>query len=139
MPALQNKGTILVTGASGYLAVHVVEAFLNDGFSVRGTVRSAAKGDYLINQYKDKPFEYVIVPDMQTVSRPLRLSNNNALIPRCSSQDNAFDEAVKGVIGVAHVASPVSFPQGDPEESLSPDLPTCQRILSDVRIFKQML
>jgi len=68
MPALQNKGTILVTGASGYLAVHVIEAFLNDGFGVRGTVRSSAKGDYLVNQFKDKPFKYVIVPDMQTVS-----------------------------------------------------------------------
>ena len=68
MPALQNKGTILVTGASGYIAVHVIDAFLDEGFSVRGTVRSAAKGDFLANQYKGKPFEYVIVPDMQKVS-----------------------------------------------------------------------
>ena len=67
MPALQTKGTILVTGASGYLAVHVIEAFLNEGFAVRGTVRSNAKGLYLTNQYKGQRFEYVIVHDMQTV------------------------------------------------------------------------
>lgn len=31
---------VLVTGASGYLASHVVQQLLQDGYQVRGTVRS---------------------------------------------------------------------------------------------------
>jgi len=35
----------LVTGASGYIASHTIIQLLNAGYSVRGTVRSAAKGE----------------------------------------------------------------------------------------------
>ena len=68
MPAI-DSGKVLVTGANGYIAVWVVKAFLDHGFSVRGTVRSESKAPYLRNLFKsygDK-FEVVIVDDITKV------------------------------------------------------------------------
>ncbi|KAJ7479138.1 hypothetical protein FB451DRAFT_1086612 [Mycena latifolia] len=90
MPALPT-GKVLVTGASGFIAAWVVRALLEEGFSVRGAVRSASKGAHLRDMfatYGDK-FELVMVPDM--------------------TQEGAFDEAVKGVDAVEHTATPTNF------------------------------
>ncbi|KAL7411337.1 D-lactaldehyde dehydrogenase [Mrakia frigida] len=100
MPASQTvpkKGdTILVTGASGFIAVHVVDLLLNEGFKVVGTVRR----EYLVNLFKGKPFTYKIVKDI--------------------AEPHAFDEAVKGVQGIAHTASPFHLKADDPEELIKP-------------------
>lgn len=42
---MNSKGLILVTGASGFVGKWCVIELLRDGYSVRGTVRSAAKGE----------------------------------------------------------------------------------------------
>jgi nucleoside-diphosphate-sugar epimerase len=74
--------TILVTGASGFVAAHVIKTFLQAGYKVRGTVRS----EDTANKVRDKFAQYsnqlsfVIVKDMVA--------------------EGAFDEAVKGVHGV---------------------------------------
>jgi nucleoside-diphosphate-sugar epimerase len=68
MPALAT-GKVLVSGASGFIAAWVVKRLLEEGYSVRGTVRSTAKGEYLrdlFKSYGDK-FEYVIVADIAQV------------------------------------------------------------------------
>lgn len=39
---MNNKGTVLVTGASGYIASHVISELLQRGYKVVGTVRSIA-------------------------------------------------------------------------------------------------
>ena len=68
MPAV-NSGKVLVSGANGYIAVWVVRKLLEDGYSVVGTVRSAAKGEHLTKlfaEYGDK-FEVAVVPDITTV------------------------------------------------------------------------
>ncbi|EJT46893.1 phosphate transporter [Trichosporon asahii var. asahii CBS 2479] len=77
-------------------------AFLDAGFPVRGTVRSKEKGEYLSKLFKDSktPFEYTIVEDIAT--------------------PGAFDDAVKGVVGVAHTASPFHFRADDPNELITP-------------------
>lgn len=68
------------------ISSHLVKTLLEQGYPVRGTVRSKEKGEYLKNFFKDSkvPFEYVIVKDI--------------------AEPNAFDEAVKDVVGVAHTA-----------------------------------
>lgn len=38
---------VLVTGASGFIARRVIRRLIESGHTVRGTVRSAAKGDAL--------------------------------------------------------------------------------------------
>lgn len=58
---------------------------LGRGFTVIGTTRSDEKGDYLKDLYKSDKFSYVIVKDLE--------------------DENAFDEHVKGVDAVVHIAS----------------------------------
>lgn len=88
-----SKGEVLVTGANGYIGARTVEAFLNDGYSVRTAVRSQSAAQSLLDVFagaaKDGRFTTVQVPNI-TVS-------------------GAFDEAVRGVTAIAHLATPVSF------------------------------
>ena len=77
--------TVLVTGASGFVATHVIEAFLQAGFQVRGTVRSDSSAQKVKKAHPNHvdALTFAIVPDIS--------------IP------NAFDEAVKGVDGVRFI------------------------------------
>ncbi|GAA6062880.1 hypothetical protein JCM10212_002102 [Sporobolomyces blumeae] len=91
-PVLPKGSLILVTGANGFIASHVIEVLLSSGYKVRGTSRSAAKLDNLKKRWEEKfpgQFEVAEVPDIL--------------------KEGAYDEAIKGVAGVAHVASNVSF------------------------------
>ncbi|KAJ6596330.1 hypothetical protein DFH09DRAFT_905482 [Mycena vulgaris] len=100
MPAI-TSGKVLVSGANGYIA-WVVRTLLEEGFSVRGAVRSFDKGKHLSElfaPYGDK-FELIVVPDI--------------------TQEGAFDEAVKGVDAIEHTASPFHFQADDPAELLEP-------------------
>ena len=62
---------VLVTGANGFVAIYVVQRLLQEGYAVRGTVRSLAKGEHLkkvFAEYGDK-FEIAVVEDITKVSR----------------------------------------------------------------------
>jgi uncharacterized protein YbjT (DUF2867 family) len=66
-----NTGTlVLVTGANGYIAMHVVDQLLKAGYTVRGAVRSAKKGEHLQNVFSahDEKLEIVVVDDITRVS-----------------------------------------------------------------------
>lgn len=58
---------ILVTGANGYIASHVVNILLELGFRVRGTVRTAKPwlNRYFCQKYGEGRFESVIVPALE--------------------------------------------------------------------------
>ena len=69
-----EQGKILVTGSNGFIAMWVVRSLLDQGYSVRGTVRSESKAKHVrevFSKYGDK-LEVVIVEDITKV-RP-RLS-----------------------------------------------------------------
>ncbi|KAK5992932.1 Putative uncharacterized oxidoreductase [Cladobotryum mycophilum] len=85
---MPSQGTILVTGASSFIGAHVLELFLAEGTKIRGVVRSQASADRVlkVNQKYASLLEFAIVPD---ITKP-----------------DAFDEAVRGVDGVIHMASP---------------------------------
>ena len=73
MPTIAPGDKILVTGANGFLAAHVVDISLKKGYAVRGAVRSLDKGEYLkklFAKYGDK-FELVVVKDITAVRRVL--------------------------------------------------------------------
>lgn len=94
---MTSKGLVLLTGANGYVAGRTIEALLQAGFSVRGTVRSLASSQALttaLSTYASS-FSLVEVPDIT--------------VP------GAFDSALQGVDIVAHFAAPVSFFFTDPE------------------------
>lgn len=69
MPAVQPPCKVLVSGASGFVAMWVVQHLLTRGYLVKTTVRSVDKGEYLkktFAQYGDK-LKVVIVEDMVKV------------------------------------------------------------------------
>jgi hypothetical protein len=59
----------LVTGANGYIAVWVVRYLLEEGYAVRGVVRSASKGAHLKKIFAEhgNQFELAVVEDMTKV------------------------------------------------------------------------
>jgi nucleoside-diphosphate-sugar epimerase len=99
MPAISSESSplVLVTGANGFLAMHVVQALLEKGYRVRGTVRSESKTIHIrktFAKHGDK-LEFAIVEDITT--------------------EGAFDQAVVGVDAIAHTAATVGHaddPQG---------------------------
>jgi len=69
MPVIAPGSKVLVTGANGFAAIHIVDALLKKGYSVRATIRSESKGAHLkkvFGKYGDK-LELVIVPDIVKV------------------------------------------------------------------------
>ncbi|KAF2185903.1 NAD(P)-binding protein [Zopfia rhizophila CBS 207.26] len=88
MATLPPGGLVLITGANGYIAGVTVQKLLDLGYSVRGTVRSVEKHKWMLSHYGPN-FSLIEVPEM--------------------SADNAFDKAVEGVDGIAHIASMVEF------------------------------
>ncbi|QPC58215.1 hypothetical protein HYE67_000446 [Fusarium culmorum] len=97
---MSDKPIVLVTGANGYIAGSVVEAFLKAGYAVRGTVRSKASGDSLVKALSSygSDLEIVQVPDIVA--------------------PGAFDTAVKGVHAILHLAAGVGFSFTDPDPVL---------------------
>ncbi|KAI9733985.1 MAG: hypothetical protein M1834_002642 [Cirrosporium novae-zelandiae] len=110
-----SEQLILITGASGFVAAHVLNEFLSAGYKVRGTVRSENSANQVRQshaKYADR-LSFAIVPDILAPS--------------------AFDEAVKGVDGVIHTASPFVLAVEDNERDLlKPAILGTQNILKSV-------
>ena len=69
MPSVDAPAKVVVTGANGYLGAWVARSFLERGYDVRGTVRSAAKGEelrQLFAAYGDS-YKSVVVRDVLQV------------------------------------------------------------------------
>ena len=94
------SGTILVTGANSFIGGWIVKYLVEKGYNVRGTVRSAAKEAQVldgISKDQQNQVSFVHINDIST---------------------DSFDEAVQGVDGIIHVASPFHFKVTDPEKDL---------------------
>lgn len=108
--------TVIVTGANGYIAQHVVKELINKGYKVVGTVRTADKGDQLKRSLKSDNFTYEIATNID--------------------KEGAFDEALKKhpeATVFLHTASPVSFSANDPEkDTLIPALNGTKNALSAI-------
>ncbi|KAL1966625.1 hypothetical protein VTN77DRAFT_4036 [Rasamsonia byssochlamydoides] len=89
--AIPPGSTVVVTGANGYIASHIVDLLLSLGFHVRGTVRAEKPWlDRLFEERHGKGrYESVVVPRMDV--------------------EGALDEVAKGAAGLIHVASDVSL------------------------------
>ena len=84
---------VLVTGASGFIAKHITRELLENGYSVRGTVRSAKRQGEIEALFPDADLEFVTL-DL--------------------TSDEGWDEAMAGVDVLMHTASP--FPAADPKD-----------------------
>lgn len=109
---IQKGDTVLVTGVNGYIGAHVAEELIAAGYKVRGTSRSKAKAEYLIDyfgkKFGDGKIEIQETPDMLA--------------------EGAYDEAVKGVAGIVHLASVLSF-SNKPEEVIPPTVKGALNVL----------
>jgi len=105
MTTISKGDIVLVTGVSGYIGSHVAEELIAAGYKVRGTSRSSAKVQYLVDHLNKKfgpgNIEIIEVPDM--------------------IKDDAYDAAVVGVSGVVHLASVLTFGT-DPKEVVEPSV-----------------
>jgi len=116
MPAVKAPAAVLVTGASGFIAASVCKILLEHGYTVKGTVRSKDKGDYLqslFNKDHAGKFSYVLVEDIE--------------------KPDAFNSAVQGVDAVLHTASPFHFQAQDPQELIGPAVQGTTGILSAIQ------
>lgn len=130
MPAVTPQDKVVVTGANGFLAAWLVQELLDNGYSVRGTVRSLEKGEYVLSLFRDavesKRFELFEVPDFLA--------------------EGAFDQAVKDVDAIVHTATPVHLGADDPDgerwrfsDKCKPDGATCLQRLSNLHWKVQSL
>ncbi|KAI0056657.1 D-lactaldehyde dehydrogenase [Artomyces pyxidatus] len=117
MAPVTAPAKVLVSGANGYIAAWVVRVLLEAGYTVRGTVRSAAKGEHLKTLFASfgNAFEVVVVEDI--------------------TKEGAFDEAVKGVDLVEHTASPFHFNVKEPDDLIVPAVRGTVGILESVKKY----
>ncbi|GIY35260.1 cinnamoyl-CoA reductase 1 [Caerostris darwini] len=109
-----ETATVLVTGASGYVAAHIVKLLLEEGYKVRGTVRDAK------NEEKVKPLKE-LCPD---ATYPLELVEADLL------KEETWKEAVKDCSYVIHTASPFpSAPPANADDVIKPALDGTKNVL----------
>ena len=86
---------VLVTGASGFIAKHIVRQLLEDGYDVRGSIRSDKRQAEVQALFPDTDIEFVKL-DL--------------------TKDDGWDVALDGVDVLMHTASP--FPGGEPDDPM---------------------
>ncbi|KAH6916430.1 D-lactaldehyde dehydrogenase [Coprinopsis sp. MPI-PUGE-AT-0042] len=120
MHTITSTDKVLVTGGNGFIALYVVKTLLERGNSVRASVRSESKGrllQKLFHSHGDR-LEIVVVPDMTV--------------------EGAWDEAVKGVQAIEHIATVVdsSNANPDPEVFIQPTIRGVLSILESALKYK---
>lgn len=107
---------VLVTGASGFIAQHLVKTLLEKEYQVVGTVRSEEKGNAL-KDFFQTGFEYEVVKDM--------------------TEAGSFDQALtnhKDIKYLFHTASPFFYDTTEPEKDLViPAIKGTENILQSIK------
>lgn len=119
--------TVFVTGATGYIAQHIIKQLLSKGYSVIGSVRSQSKGEQLkelITAHHqdttgDAKFDYVIVESL--------------------IEPGAFDSILQNhkEVGVfIHSASPIPFATDNVEKDiLQPAIDGTKNVLTSIKKY----
>lgn len=98
---MDDEKPVLVTGASGYIALHVVQQLLQAGHTVRGTLRSPAREDELRKALGDAGS-----------------ADKLSFVIADLTADAGWVEAVAGCDLVVHTASPVPMQKPEHEDEL---------------------
>ncbi len=94
---MADRGRVLVTGGSGYIAGYCIAQLLKDGWQVRTTVRSLARE-----------------PEVRrTLAKIVDTDSALSFVAADLNSDAGWPEAVQGCSFVLHVASPL--PTGNPK------------------------
>ncbi|MCB0829464.1 MAG: NAD-dependent epimerase/dehydratase family protein, partial [Solirubrobacterales bacterium] len=109
------KGTVLVTGGSGFLGGRAIIDLLERGYEVRTTVRDKSKGPRIEENISNE------------IGRPAGIEFFEANL----DSDEGWPEAVSGCRYVLHIASP--FPPNrpkDPQELIKPAVGGATRVIN---------
>jgi len=98
--------TVLLTGASGYIAKHIALQLLESGYNVRGTVRDLCRGAEVTE---------AIRPHLKDDSN---LETRLAFVALDLTTDTGWTEAMDGVDVLMHTASPFPLDQPKNEDDL---------------------
>lgn len=114
-----NNLLVLVTGGSGFVAIHCILQLLQQGYNVRTTVRKMSKQNEVLDMLK-----YGGITDFSKLS----------FIETDLTKDDNWNEAVKGCTYVLHVASPVylRLPKNE-DEMIRPAVDGTLRVLKAAR------
>ncbi|XP_022757087.1 vestitone reductase-like [Durio zibethinus] len=94
-----DKGTVCVTGGTGYIGSWLIKVLLEQGYSVHTTVR-ADPGNKR---------------DLSFLTSLPRADEKLKIFTADLSSPESFDEAIEGCKGVLHVAAPMDFQDNEPE------------------------
>ncbi|KAI1391898.1 NAD(P)-binding protein [Hypoxylon trugodes] len=112
-PLIAPGATILITGANGLIASHVVDQFLAAGYKVRGTVRDPAKCEWMTSLFAARhPSSQLELIEIADFAAP-----------------GNWNQAVKGVAGVASIAGSVGLDVQDIGAALDKELPWLEVLL----------
>lgn len=95
---------VLVTGATGFIGLHCIDQLLNQGYAVNGSLRSPKRKDEIFNALKNK----------NTPTENLNLFIFNL------TEDDGWDEGMKGCDYLLHIASPLSVKAYDDDYFVKP-------------------
>ncbi|HEX4741123.1 MAG TPA: aldehyde reductase [Caulobacteraceae bacterium] len=102
---MADKGVALVTGGSGYIGGWCVIALLQQGYTVRATIRDLARAEEV-----KRSIETIVDPEGRLTFHAADLTS-----------DAGWDKAAEGVDFVLHVASPLGVPEPkDPNDLINP-------------------
>ena len=106
---------VLVTGATGFIGLHCIQQLLDQGYEVRGTLRTETRK----NEVKEAMKKHSSNPQ------------NLELVFTDLLKDEGWDEAVKGCKYVLHVASPLILETPDHEDDfIKPAVEGTLRVLN---------
>ena len=110
---MATRGTVLVTGASGYIAGFLIRQLAAEGWAVRGTIRSLARADEVRATLG--------LPDLPLIAADL-------------TGDAGWAEAMAGCDYVQHIASPI--PQAEPKDENELIVPAREGALRALRFAR---
>jgi dihydroflavonol-4-reductase len=99
---------ILVTGASGFVALHTIIQLLQQGYKVRATLRTLSREAEV----------------REAVGKHVEIKDNLEIVGADLTQDSGWDKVMQGCESVLHIASP--FPLLEPKHEDELILPAVQ-------------
>ena len=112
---MTSSKPILVTGASGFVALHTIIQLLQQGYTVRATLRSLSREAEV----------------RETISKHVQANDRLEILPADLEQESGWNEAMQNVEYVLHIASP--FPLFEPKHEDELIIPAVQGTLRVLR------